>query len=100
MAVTEIQWTWRRLPDGGWIKGYSYNPWWGCLRISEECLHCYAETIAGRYGFDLWGPAATTGRRFFGERHWAEPLTWNRQAERDGHRRSVSCASMVPDDRP
>jgi protein gp37 len=37
----------------------------------------------------------TTPRRFFKEKHWQEPLTWNRQAEKQGHRRSVFCASMA-----
>jgi DNA repair photolyase len=64
MAFTEIQWTWRSisLPSGDIlvIKGYTYNPWWGCLKVSEECKHCYAEDIAHHYGHDVWGPAMTT----------------------------------------
>lgn len=95
MAMTSIQWTWRQLPDGTWLKGYSWNPWWGCLKVSEECQHCYARDIAHHYGHEVWGPAATTGRRLFGEEHWAEPLRWNRAAKRDGHRHSVFCASMA-----
>src|SRR5215472_15245744 len=95
MAETQIQWTWRQLPDGSWIKGYTFNPWWGCLRVSEECQHCYAEEIAKHYGYKVWGPVANTERRFFDNRHWAEPLAWNRRAERQGHRASVFCASMA-----
>lgn len=95
MAITQIQWTWRRLPDGTWIVGYTFNPWWGCLKVSEECLHCYAEVGAKRYGFDLWGPEANTERRFFGEHHWQEPCRWNQQAQLHGHRRAVFCASMA-----
>src|SRR4051812_25640807 len=86
---TVIQWTWRQLPDGTWIKGYSWNPWWGCQKVSEECHHCYAQGIAHHYGHAVWGPAATTPRRLFGPAHWQEPLRWNRQAEQAGHRRSV-----------
>lgn len=93
--ITTIEWTWRKLPNGTWIKGYTWNPWWGCLKVSEECQHCYAEGIAHHYGHQVWGPAATTPRRFFGSTHWQEPLRWNRQAEREGHRRSVFCASMA-----
>jgi len=92
---TRIQWTWRQLPDGSWIEGYTFNPWWGCLKVSEECKRCYAEGIARRYGHHVWGPAATTPRRLFGETHWHEPLRWNRQAAQAGHRRSVFCASMA-----
>jgi protein gp37 len=96
MGITTIQWTWRRLPDGTWVKGYTFNPWWGCLKISEECQHCYALDIAHHYVKEpLWGPAATTSRRLFGEQHWAQPLQWNRQAARNGHRASVFCASMA-----
>ncbi len=39
MAFTEIQWTWRRMPqsDGTFqiIRGYTFNPWWGCFKVSE-----------------------------------------------------------------
>jgi protein gp37 len=95
MSETEIQWTWRQSPSGEIVKGYTFNPWWGCLKVSEECKHCYAEDIAHHYGHNVWGPATTTSRRFFKEKHWQEPLVWNRQAEKQGHRRSVFCASMA-----
>jgi protein gp37 len=95
MAQTRIEWTWRRLLDGTWVIGYTFNTWWGCLKVSEECRGCYAEGIARHYGHQVWGPAATTPRRLFGEKHWQEPLRWNRQAEQTGHRRSVFCSSMA-----
>ncbi len=95
---TAIGWVNRQLPDGRIIFGHTFNGWWGCMKVSEECFRCYALTIATqgptRYPVPIWGPAATTGRRLFGESHWAEPLKWNRQAERDGHRHSVFCGSM------
>jgi len=92
---TRIGWVNRQLPDGRVISGHTFNTWWGCLKVSEECFRCYAEGIADHYGFNVWGPAATTGRRFMSENYWAEPLRWNRQAERDGQRHSVFCASMA-----
>lgn len=93
---TTIGWVNRLLPDGRMLAGHTYNPWWGCLKVSEECQHCYALDIAHHYVSErLWGPASTTTRRVFGEAHWKEPLKWNRQAERDGHRHSVFCASMA-----
>lgn len=95
MEKTTIQWCWRVLPDGSQVPGHTFNPWWGCLKVSEECQHCYALSIAHHYGHDVWGPAANTARRLFGERHWQEPLSWNRQAARQGHRRNVFCASMA-----
>lgn len=70
-----------------------FNPWWGCSRVSPACQHCYAETFAHRYGHDIWGKDSE--RRFFGDKHWNEPLRWNRKAEADGVRRRVFCASMA-----
>ena len=70
-----------------------FNPWWGCSRVSPACQHCYAETFAHRYGHDIWGK--DSDRRFFGDKHWNEPLRWNRKAEADGVRRRVFCASMA-----
>lgn len=78
---------------------HTFNPWWGCTRVSPGCEHCYAETFAKRTGLG-WGPRAP--RRFFGEKHWSEPLRWNAAAVRAGERRRVFCASMadVFEDRP
>ena len=73
---------------------HTFNPWWGCLKASPGCQHCYADTFASRYGYNIWGPAATTARRTFGDNHWAEPRRWNRDAEQSGQRFRVFCASM------
>lgn len=79
---------------------HTFNPWWGCERVSPGCQHCYAETFAKRTGHDVWGK--TAGRRFFGDKHWAEPLRWNAAAEAAGVPAKVFCASMadVFEDRP
>ncbi|OGP69978.1 MAG: hypothetical protein A2169_05080 [Deltaproteobacteria bacterium RBG_13_47_9] len=79
---------------------HTFNPWWGCTKISPSCKYCYAERWSKRTGSKLWG--ATSGRRFFGERHWHEPIVWNRLAEKHHKRRRVFCASMadVFEDRP
>lgn len=71
----------------------TFNPWWGCQRVSPGCEHCYAESFSKRVGLSVWGP--TTDRRFFGEKHWREPLKWDRQARDSGQRRRVFCASMA-----
>jgi protein gp37 len=92
---TTIEWTHRRLADGTIIPGYTFNIAWGCQKVSEECHHCYAEGIANRYGMKLWGPAATTTRRTMSAKYWQEPSRWNREAEQQGHRRSVFCSSMA-----
>jgi protein gp37 len=72
---------------------HTFNPWWGCVKVSPACKHCYAESWAKRLGLALWG--SRSPRRFFGDAHWREPLKWNREAERDGERRRVFCASMA-----
>ncbi len=79
---------------------HTFNPWWGCTKVSPACTHCYAETFSKRVGLKVWG--AGSERRFFGQKHWAEPLKWNHKAIKDGTRRRVFCASMadVFEDRP
>lgn len=79
---TGIQWT-----------DHTFNPWWGCEKVSPACDHCYAETLSNRYGHSVWGHDAP--RRFFGGKHWQEPHRWNRAAAADGVRRRVFCASMA-----
>lgn len=85
-----------------WISwaDHTFNPWWGCAKVSAGCAHCYAETLANRFYPGLWGTDAP--RRPAEEQYWREPLAWNRKARRDGVRRRVFCASMgdVFEDRP
>lgn len=42
---------------------------------------------------NLWGAKAE--RREFGEKHWNEPLKWNKKAADAGERHRVFCASMA-----
>lgn len=70
----------------------TFNSHWGCERVSPGCTNCYAEAFAKRTGNDVWGKRSE--RRLFGDKHWAEPLKWNRQAEAEGERHRVFCASM------
>lgn len=72
---------------------HTFNPWWGCERVSPGCQHCYAETFAKRTGNLVWGKNAD--RRRFGDKHWNEPLKWNRAAEAEGRQHLVFCASMA-----
>jgi protein gp37 len=71
----------------------TFNPWWGCVRVSPACAHCYADTFSRRLGMSLWEEGGS--RRFFGDRHWEEPLRWNRRGEKRGRRVLVFCASMA-----
>ena len=81
MGKTKIEWT-----------DYTFNPWWGCTKVSEGCANCYAERLAHRFDKNLWGPGSS--RRGFGDEHWTEPRFWNRKAQREGVRRRVFCGSM------
>lgn len=72
---------------------HTFNPWWGCVKVSPACKHCYAEAWSKRVGQKVWGPKSD--RRFFGEKHWSEPLKWNAEAAATGERRRVFCASMA-----
>lgn len=74
---------------------HTFNTWWGCQRVSPGCENCYAESLDARYnaGDEHWGPKAP--RRFFGDKHWKEPLKWDREAAKAGERRRVFCASMA-----
>jgi protein gp37 len=71
----------------------TFNPWWGCTKVSAGCDHCYAETFDRRVGGAHWGPGQP--RRTFGDKHWAEPLKWHADAIKAGERRRVFCASMA-----
>ncbi|WP_211442738.1 DUF5131 family protein [Collimonas humicola] len=79
---TSIEWT-----------HHTFNPWWGCVRVSAACDHCYAETWAKRLGEDVWG--AKSERRLFGDAHWSQPLKWDAEAKAKGVRKRVFCASMA-----
>lgn len=72
---------------------HTFNPWWGCVKVSPACDHCYAEAWAKRVGCSVWG--AESERRMFTDAHWREPFKWNAEAIKSGTRRRVFCASMA-----
>lgn len=69
----------------------TFNPIWGCEKISAGCKFCYAEAFANRLGNDFWG---NSPRRTFGTDHWDEPRKWNRDAVVAETRERVFCGSM------
>jgi protein gp37 len=81
---SKIEWT-----------NHTFNPWWGCAKVSPGCDHCYAERDSGRFtpGRVLWGVDAE--RREFGDKHWNEPRRWDKAAAAAGVRARVFCASMA-----
>jgi len=71
---------------------HTFNPWVGCTKVSPACDHCYAEGWARRTGHaNLWAGE----RRRTSAGNWRQPLKWNRQAEREGRRFRVFCASLA-----
>jgi protein gp37 len=71
----------------------TFNPWWGCTKVSPGCDGCYAEAFDKRVGGAHWGKGVP--RRTFGDKHWLEPLKWQREAKAAGEIRKVFCASMA-----
>jgi protein gp37 len=72
---------------------HTFNPWWGCMKVSPGCANCYAEAFAKRTGHNVWGPTAEY--RTFGYEHWQEPKKWNESAAKRGVTERVFCASMA-----
>lgn len=79
---TNISWT-----------DHTFNPWWGCEKVSPGCAHCYAEALAKRWRHYVWGKGKK--HRMFGEDFWREPYHWNKAAEKAGKRSRVFCGSMM-----
>jgi len=82
MKDSKIEWT-----------DHTFNPWWGCTKVSQGCKHCYAEALAKRTGSDVWGPEAQ--RRRTSAANWREPYKWDKAARAAGTRARVFCASMA-----
>lgn len=72
---------------------YTFNSWTGCTKVSPGCDHCYAEGWSKRSGHVQWGPHGE--RRRTSPANWRLPLKWDREAERDGKRVRVFCASLA-----
>lgn len=72
----------------------TFNPWWGCTRVSPGCERCYAETLATtRHRLPVWGVDAP--RKAMSDAYWRDPIKWDRRAGKEGVRRRVFCASMA-----
>lgn len=72
---------------------HTFNPWIGCTPVSGACDHCYAESLAKRYGWAKWG--AGEPRKMTSAANWKLPRRWDREAAKDGVRRRVFCASLA-----
>lgn len=65
----------------------------GCTEVSPGCDHCYARTMAERYGWAKWGAGQPRYRT--SPENWKKPLAWNRKAAITGYRPRVFCASLA-----
>lgn len=82
MNNTKIQWT-----------THTFNPWIGCMKVSDGCKNCYAEAMDNRWKGGHWGPAGT--RRQMSPAYWKQPLKWDKEAAAAGQPAKVFCASMA-----
>lgn len=70
----------------GWTH-HTMNFWWGCIKVSLECLYCYIGAIMRRAGKEPFqGPVRTVD--------WSKPLKWNRKAPALDYRPRVFTCSM------
>ncbi|PTS90233.1 hypothetical protein DBR17_01685 [Sphingomonas sp. HMWF008] len=71
----------------------TYNAWIGCQKVGPLCENCYAEERDQRFeGGEHWGPGAPRRETAISTRN--APLRWQREAEREGVRYRVFCASL------
>ncbi|WP_343302878.1 phage Gp37/Gp68 family protein [Chitinophaga niabensis] len=82
MENSKIEWT-----------DHTFNPWWGCMKVSEGCKNCYAETLDSRWKGGHWGPGSS--RKPMSEAYWKQPSKWDKAAARAGVKAKVFCASMA-----
>lgn len=83
MENSKIEWT-----------HHTFNPWIGCTKVSPGCKNCYAEELmANRYGKVKWGPGGVRVKT--SAANWKKPMQWQRQAEKEGVRYRVFCASLA-----
>ncbi len=82
MGDTTIAWT-----------DKTHNAWIGCQKVTEqECGDCYALRWAKRHQMDVWG-SLTSSNRHLTKTH-DNPRRWNREAQEQGKRYKVFCASL------
>jgi len=70
---------------------HTFNPWIGCTKVSAACDNCYAENWDKRFKGGRWGQHADRTKT----KTWGQPLKWQKQAEKQGVRFRVFCASLA-----
>lgn len=74
---------------------HTFNPWWGCEKVSAGCKNCYAESLDNRYHHEKPHLGPDSSRKAMSLNHWMKPFAWNREAQLLGKPAKVFCASMV-----
>lgn len=70
----------------GWTD-HTWNPWYGCHKVSSECARCYIDGVLKRMGKQPFnGPMRS--------KTWNDPFAWNRDAIKTGERRKVFTCSL------
>lgn len=83
MGKTSIEWC-----------DWTFNPWYGCTKVSPGCDNCYAEAMMDkRFGKVEWGPHGE--RKRTAEANWRKPRQWAKAARLSGERPRVFCASLA-----
>lgn len=67
------------------------NFWWGCTRVGEGCVNCYAATLANRWGKDVWDNDV----REYKKQVYKDLPKWQKEAEEAGEYRRVFVGSMM-----
>jgi len=67
MKHTKISWA-----DSTW------NPWWGCTKVSPGCANCYAWSQTHHFNQCEWGDKAERLRQ--DAKYWRQPLRWDAEA--------------------
>jgi protein gp37 len=71
---------------------HTFSGWWGCTKCSVGCNNCYAERTSVWLKKAGWGDEAD--RVIASDKVWAQPLRWNRWADKHNTRLRVFSSSM------
>jgi protein gp37 len=81
---TKIAWT-----------DFTFNPWIGCTKVSAGCANCYAEREDKQRKWTPQGWGKGQPRKRTSAANWLKPNRWEKQAEEQGVRFKVFCASLA-----